>query len=59
MQDRYKTGWVKWLYGVSIALLSMAAVLLVLAYIFTGDTIRKGIRSEQTDVSWLTVEEAK
>jgi vancomycin resistance protein YoaR len=54
-----ETVWKKWIYGLIIAVMAFAAVILLLASIFTGDTIRKGIRIEQTDVSWLTVNEAK
>jgi vancomycin resistance protein YoaR len=59
MLDIKKSVWKKWIYGLTIAVLSFAAVMLFLATIFTGDTIRKGISIEQTDVSWLTVNEAK
>ena len=54
-----ETVWKKWIYGLIIAVLAFAAVILFLATIFTGDTIRKGVSIEQTDVSWLTVNEAK
>jgi vancomycin resistance protein YoaR len=54
-----KTSWKKWLYGAAVAVLAFAAALLILAYIFTGDTIRKGIRIEQTDVSWMTAADAR
>ncbi len=59
MQDIKTNGLKKILFGVCIAVLSLSVVLLALAYIFTGDTLRKGIRIEQTDVSWLSEEEAK
>lgn len=59
MPDTKKTGWKRLLYGASVAVLALAAVLLILAYIFTGDTLRKGIRIEQTDVSWISSKEAK
>ncbi len=51
--------WKKWIYGLTIAVMLSTAVIIFLATIFTGDTIRKGIRIEQTDVSWMTVNEAK
>ena len=51
--------WKKLLYVAAVTVLALAAILLVLAYVFTGNTLRKGIRIEQTDVSWLSVEEAK
>ena len=59
MPDIKMTGWKKLIYSASVILLALAAILLILAYIFTGDTLRRGIRIEQTDVSWLSMEEAK
>ena len=52
-------GWKKLLYVTAVVSLALAAALLILAVIFTGNTIRKGITIEQTDVSWLSAEEAK
>lgn len=54
-----KTSWKKWVYYTSVTLLVFAAILLILAQIFTGDTIRKGIHIEQIDASWLSADEAK
>ena len=53
------TGWKKCLFIISVIIITLAIVLLILAYIFTGDTLRKGIKIEQTNVSWLSSEEAK
>lgn len=47
------------LYTSAVAALVILAAFLILAYLFTGNTIRKGIRIEQTDVSWMSVDEAK
>ena len=42
------------------ALLTLiASAFMILTYYYTGDTIRKGISIEKTDVSWLSAEEAK
>ena len=59
MPDKKIRDWKKLILGASVAVLGLAAVLLILANIFTGNSIRKGIRIEQTDVSWLSVVEAK
>lgn len=59
MPDTKMKGWKKLLYSAVVAVLTLAIVLLILAYIFTGDTLRKGIMIEQTDISWLSTEEAK
>jgi len=58
MSDAYRKSARKILSGVLIILLAAALGLLILVLVFTGDTIRKGIRIEQTDVSWLSVNEA-
>jgi len=42
-----------------IVVLTFAIALLVLSFIYTGDTIRKGIKIGDTDVSWMTPVEAK
>lgn len=51
--------WKKFLYISFIAALAFAAVLLVLAHIFMGGTLRKGISIENNDVSWTSSDEAK
>ena len=38
---------------------AFTAAFLVLTKRYTGDTIRKGISIENTDVSWLTAEDAR
>lgn len=46
--------------GIFAVLLTLiASAFLILTYYYTGDTIRKGISIENTDVSWLTAEDAK
>jgi vancomycin resistance protein YoaR len=47
------------LYTSAVAALFIMAAFLIFANIFTGNTIRKGVRIEQTDVSWMSVDEAK
>ncbi len=37
----------------------LASAFMILTYYYTGDTIRKGISIEGTDVSWLSVEDAR
>ncbi|MDD2503723.1 MAG: hypothetical protein PHG58_07725, partial [Clostridia bacterium] len=43
----------------AIVLMIGAAALMALAYYFTGDTIRRGISIENTDVSLLSVNDAQ
>lgn len=59
MINTYSSRRGKFIYGTVIAVLLIAVALLILANIYTGNTIRKGIRIEQTDVSWLSKDEAK
>lgn len=59
MPDMKNKSWKKIIYGAAIALIVLSVALLVLAYIYTGDTLRKGIVIEQTDISWLSISEAK
>lgn len=47
------------IYSLSAAILIFAVVFLILAEIYAGNTIRKGISIEQCDVSWLSVQEAR
>lgn len=47
------------IYSLISAITVFSAVMLILAEIYTGNTIRKGINIEQCDVSWLPVQEAK
>jgi len=49
----------KLLIGTAVVIFTFSTVLLVLSHIYTGETIRKGIRIENTDVSWMTPEQAK
>ncbi|NLP07465.1 MAG: vanomycin resistance protein VanB [Clostridiaceae bacterium] len=50
----------KWfVYAAVMVIAAVTAAFLILSYKYTGDTIRKGISIEQTDVSWLTSEAAK
>lgn len=50
----------KWfIYAAVMVIAAVTAAFLILSYKYTGDTIRKGISIEQTDVSWLTSEAAK
>lgn len=58
MQNTNITYWRNILFAAVVILLVLAIAMLVLAFIFTGDTIRKGIFIEQTDISRLTVEQA-
>jgi vancomycin resistance protein YoaR len=37
----------------------LASAFMILAYYYTGDTIRKGISIEETDVSWLSADDAR
>lgn len=45
--------------GLAIVAALCAAGLLILSNIYTGETIRKGVRIGQTDVSWMTAEDAR
>jgi vancomycin resistance protein YoaR len=47
------------LYTSAIATLVVLAAFFILTRIFTGNTIRKGIWIEKTDVSWMTANQAK
>lgn len=47
------------IYTSAIIALVIIAAFFILTRIFIGNTIRKGIKIEETDVSWLTVDEAK
>jgi len=50
----------KWLgYAAIISITVLAAAFLILSYIYTGNTIRKGIVIENTDVSWLSAKDAR
>ncbi len=50
----------KWLiYALVMILAVITAAFLILSHIFTGNTIRKGIAIENTDVSWLSAEDAR
>jgi len=50
----------KWpIYAAILIIVAVSAAFLVLANKYTGDTIRKGIIIEGTDVSWLTAEDAR
>ena len=53
------TGWKRFLFIFFTLILVTAGGLLVLANIYTGDTLRKGISIENTDVSWMSAEEAR
>lgn len=59
MPDIKNKSWIKIVYGGAITVIVLSVALLVLAYIYTGDTLRKGILIEQTDISWLSRTEAK
>lgn len=58
MSEAYRKTGRRILSGAFILLIIAAISLLILAFIFTGDTIRKGVYIEETDVSWLSVNEA-
>ncbi|MGI6669359.1 MAG: VanW family protein [Acetivibrionales bacterium] len=47
------------IYVSAITAFVILAAFFVLTRLFTADTIRKGIMIENTDVSWMTVDEAK
>ncbi len=47
------------IYSFILAISVFSVVMLLLAEIYTGNTIRKGINIEQCDVSWLSAKEAK
>lgn len=50
----------KWpLYAAILILVAVSAAFMVLARKYTGDTIRKGIIIENTDVSWLSSGDAR
>jgi flagellar basal body-associated protein FliL len=57
--DNTKKSSKKLLLSIGIVVLVLAIALLVLSYIYTGHTIRKGIKIGNTDVSWMTPQEAK
>jgi len=59
MSDAYRKTATRIVSAIIIVLVVAGAALLIIARIFTGDTIRKGIFIEQTDVSWLSVQEAQ
>jgi hypothetical protein len=59
MKDSRISGWEKLLYTAVIVVLAFSAAMLVLSYIFTGDTLRKGISIENTNISWKSEEEAR
>ncbi len=51
------------LFRVVVALVAVITVIasafMILSHYYTGDTIRKGISIEETDVSWLSAKDAK
>jgi len=50
----------KWpLYAAILILAAVSATFMILAKKYTGDTIRKGISIENTDVSWLSAGDAR
>ena len=59
MPGAYRKFRKKILYTSAAAASVILAAFLILAQIFTGNTIRKGISIEQTDVSWMSVDEAR
>lgn len=59
MPDIKIKNWRNILYGAAIAMIALSAALLALAYIYTGNTLRKGIAIEEADVSWLSRAEAR
>lgn len=59
MSDIYGKKVSKALLVISAAVLTVAVTVPVLAHIYAGDTIRKGITIERTDVSWLPVKDAE
>lgn len=59
MSEAYRKTATKIVSAIIIILVVAGAALLIIAQIFTGDTIRKGIYIEQTDVSWLSVQDAQ
>ena len=50
------------LFRVVVALVAVITVIasafMILSHYYTGDTIRKGISIEETDVSWLSAKDA-
>lgn len=54
-----KKGLKGFVIGSAIVAALCAAGILILSRIYTGDTIRKGVRIGQTDVSWMTAEDAR
>ena len=59
MSEAYRKTATRIVSAIIIVLVVAGAALLILSKIFTGDTIRKGISIEQTDVSWLSVQDAQ
>ncbi len=59
MSDTMKKGFKGFVIGSAIVAALCAAGLLIISRIYTGDTIRKGVKIGQTDVSWMTAEDAR
>lgn len=59
MSDAYRVNRRRIFFAVAAVILLVAAAFLVLANIYAGDTIRKGISIEQTDVSWMSAQDAE
>lgn len=59
MSDNTKNSLQKLSLTAIIVVIVLVTVFLVLSFIYTGDTIRKGIKIGDTDVSWMSYEEAR
>lgn len=58
MSNTMKKGLKVFVIGSVIIVALCTAAMLILSHIYTGDTIRKGVSIGQTDVSWMTKEDA-
>ncbi|HEX2945787.1 MAG TPA: VanW family protein [Clostridia bacterium] len=59
MSDSVKKGLKAFIAGLAIVVVLFAAGMLLLSNIYTGDTIRKGVHIGQTDVSWMSADNAR
>ncbi len=59
MSDTMKKGLKVFVISLAVVVALCAAAMLILSQIYTGDTIRKGVHIGQTDVSWMTAQDAR
>lgn len=59
MSDKMQKGLRSLILGAAVLVALCASALTILSHIYMGDTIRKGVRIGQTDVSWMTAEDAR